>query len=60
MTDDDKTTVIRTGGNGGAIALLAFVLAVIAVVLFLMFGQNMLSNTKKVDADIKIDTPAKP
>jgi hypothetical protein len=30
------------------------------VVLFLMFGQNMLSNTKKVDADIKIDTPAKP
>jgi len=60
MTDDDKTTVIRTGSNGGAIALLAVVLAVIAVVLFLMFGQNMLSNTKKVDADIKIDTPAKP
>lgn len=60
MADDDKTTVIRTGGSGGTIALLAVVLAVIAVVLFLMFGQNMLSNTKKVDADIKIDTPAKP
>ena len=59
MADNEKTTVIERGGNGGAIALLAVVLAVIAVVLFLMFGQNMLGNTKKVDADIKIDTPAK-
>jgi len=60
MADNEKTTVIERGGNGGAIALLAVVIAVIAVVLFLMFGQNMLGNTKKVDADIKIDTPAKP
>lgn len=52
--------MIERGGSGGAIALLAAVLAVIAVILFLMFGQNMLGNTKKVDADIKIDTPAKP
>jgi len=60
MADEGKTTVVETGGSGGAIALLAVVLAVVAVVLFLMFGQNMLGNTKKVDADIKIDTPAKP
>ncbi len=58
---DEKTTIVETGGgSGGALALLAVVILGIAVVLFLMFGQNMLSgSTKKVDANIKIETPAK-
>jgi hypothetical protein len=60
MADEGKTTIVETGGNGGAIALLAIAIIAVAVVLFLMFGQNLLSNTKTVNADIKVDTPAKP
>lgn len=61
MADEGKTTVIKTGGgNGGSIAILALALVVLAVVLFLIFGQGMLGNGKKIDANVKIDTPAKP
>ena len=62
MADDGKTTIIetRSGGSTGAIVLLAVAIIAVAVVLFLMFGQNMMSNTKTIDADVKIDTPAKP
>ena len=61
MADEDKTTIIKTdsGGGGGAIALLAIAIIAIAVVLFLVFGQGMLSNTKTVDANVKIDTSGK-
>lgn len=56
---DEKTTIVKTGG-GGSVALLAVAILAIAVVLFLLFGQGMLNgSTKKVDADIKIDTPTK-
>ena len=62
MAEDDKTTVIKTdgGGGGGAVALLAIAIIAIAVVLFLVFGQGLLSNTKSINADVKIDTPSKP
>ncbi|THD35275.1 MAG: hypothetical protein E7773_12580 [Sphingomonas sp.] len=62
MADDGKTTIVETGnggGGGGAIALLAIAIIAIAVVLFLVFGQGLLSNSKTVDANVKIDTPAK-
>jgi hypothetical protein len=61
MSDEGKTTIIKTdgGGGGGAIALLAIAIIAIAVVLFLVFGQNLMGNTKTIDADVKIDTPAK-
>jgi len=59
MSDESKTTIIKEGGNGSAIALLAIAIIAIAVVLFLVFGQNMMGNTKTIDADVKIDTPAK-
>lgn len=56
---DDKTTVVKTGGGGG-LALLAVAILALAVVLFLLFGQGLLNGpTKKIDADIKIDTPTK-
>ncbi|MEO5494430.1 MAG: hypothetical protein ABIR08_10435 [Sphingomonas sp.] len=62
MADEGKTTIIETGGGGGggAIALLAIAIIAIAVVLFLVFGQNLMGDTKTVDANVKIDTPAKP
>ena len=61
MADDGKTTIIETrgGGGGGAIALLVIAIIAIAVVLFLVFGQNLFGNTKTINADVKIDTPAK-
>ena len=61
MSDDGKTTIIKAdgGGGGGAIALLAIAIIAIAVVLFLVFGQNLMGNTKTIDANVKIDTPAK-
>ena len=60
MADEGKTTVVETrGGGGGAIALLAIAIIAIAVVLFLVFGQNLMGNTKTINADVKIDTPAK-
>ncbi|QDZ07120.1 hypothetical protein FPZ24_06175 [Sphingomonas panacisoli] len=59
MSDEGKTTVIKTGGGGGAIALLAIAIIAIAVVLFLVFGQNLMGNTKTIDANVKIDTPIK-
>lgn len=61
MSDEGKTTIIKTdgGGGSGAIALLAIAIIAIAVVLFLVFGQNLMGNTKTIDADVKIDTPAK-
>lgn len=59
MADEGKTTIIKTDGGGGGIALLAIAIIAIAVVLFLVFGQNLMGNTKTIDADVKIDTPAK-
>lgn len=56
---EEKTTVVETGGGGGAIALLAIAILAIAVVLFLLFGQNLLNGTKTVNADVKIENPAK-
>lgn len=60
MADEGKTTIIKEGGSGGAIALLALAIIVAAVVAFVLFGQNLMGGTKKIDADVKIDTPAKP
>jgi len=56
---DEKTTVVETGG-GGAGTVIAVVVGIIAilVVAYLLFGQGLLNGTtKKVDADIKVETP---
>ncbi|MGQ0558040.1 MAG: hypothetical protein ACT4OE_00380 [Sphingosinicella sp.] len=60
---DEKETIIHTdgggGGGGGTILAVVLLLAVI-VVLFLLFGRGLLSGgeTDKIEADVKIDTPA--
>lgn len=61
MADEGKTTIIETGrgGGSGAIALLAIAIIAVAIVLFLLFGQNLMGNTKTIDANVKIDTPTK-
>jgi hypothetical protein len=55
---DEKTTVVKTGnGAGTVIAVVAGTIAIVLVAYFL-FGQGLLNGTtKKVDADIKIETP---
>ena len=65
MVERERETIVTTDGGerrGGGGTLLAVVLLIaLLVVLFLLFGRNLLSgaDTQKVDADIKIDTPAK-
>jgi hypothetical protein len=48
------------GGGGGGTAIIA-VVAIIAllVLLYFLFGQGLLNgnSTKKINADVKIDTP---
>lgn len=64
MVERERETIVTTdgGGGGGGGTLLAVVLLIaVLVVLFLLFGRNLLSGseTQKIDADIKVDTPAK-
>ena len=58
---EERTTVVETGGGaGGAIALIVGIVAILAI-LYVIFGTNLLqSGPQKIDADVKIDTPAKP
>ncbi|MDP8995249.1 MAG: hypothetical protein M3N07_09795, partial [Pseudomonadota bacterium] len=62
MAEHEKETVVHTdGGGGGGGTLLAVVLLIaLLVVLFLLFGRGLLGGggTEKIDADVKIDTPA--
>ena len=64
MVERERETIVTTdgGGGGGGGTLLAVVLLIaVLVVLFLLFGRNLLngSDSQKIDADIKVDTPAK-
>ena len=56
---DDKTTIVETGG-GGAGTVIAVVVGIIAilVVAYFLFGQGLLNGeTKKIDANVKVETP---
>lgn len=65
MVERERETIVTTDGGeprGSGGTLLAVVLLIaLLVVLFLLFGRNLVNGggTDKVDADIKIDTPAK-
>ena len=62
MAEREKETIVTTDGGGGGMGVVAVLLLIvaIAVILFLVFGRGMLGGgTEKIDADVKIDTPAK-
>jgi hypothetical protein len=57
---DEQPTVIKTGSGGIGVAIFALGIIVIGVVLFVMFGQGLLNgDTKKINADIKVEAPTK-
>ena len=61
MAEREKETIITTdGGGGGGTTILAVVLLLaVLVVLFLVFGRGLIGGgTEKIEADVKIDTPA--
>ncbi len=58
----DKKTIVTAGGGGSILGPIVAVVALLAliVVLFLLFGRELLDGgTEKIDADIRIETPAK-
>lgn len=58
---EERTTVVETGGGaGGAIALIVGIVAILAI-LYVIFGTNLLqTGPQKIEADVKVDAPAKP
>lgn len=62
MVERERETIVTTDGGdrrGGGTLLAVVLLIALLVVLFLRFGRNMLGvGTEKVEADIKVDTPA--
>ncbi|HEX8302331.1 hypothetical protein [Sphingomonas sp.] len=61
MADEKVTVVDATGdrGGGSAVAMIVGIVAILAI-LYVLFGTNLLSGeTKKIDADVKIETPSK-
>lgn len=58
---DEKVTVVETGGGGAgtAIAVIVGIVAILAI-LYVVFGSGLMNGeTKKIDADVKIETPSK-
>jgi predicted metalloprotease len=62
MAERERETIVTTdGGGGGGGTILAVVLLIaVIVVLFLLFGRGLIGGggADKIDADIKVDTPA--
>ncbi len=64
MVERERETIVTTDaeprGSGGTLLAVVLLIALL-VVLFLLFGRGLLGGgeTEKIDADIKIDTPAK-
>jgi len=62
MAEHERETIVTTdGGGGGGMGVIVGILLVLvlAIVLFFLFGRGMLGGSvEKIDADIKIDTPA--
>jgi predicted metalloprotease len=63
MAEREREVIVTDGGGGGGSGVIIGVVLVIAVVvvLFLLFGRGLLGGgeTKDINADIKINTPAK-
>ncbi len=62
MADEPEREVIVTnggGGGGGGVIAAGLLLIIVVVVLFFVFGRGMLGGgTDKIEADVKVDTPA--
>ena len=61
MAEPERETIVTTGGGGGGGTIVAVVvlLIVVIVILFFVFRGNLMGGgTDKIDADVKIDTPA--
>ena len=61
MAERERETIVTTdgGGGGGTIAVVLLLIAVIAILFFVFGGDLMRGNAPdKIDADIKVDTPA--
>jgi hypothetical protein len=63
MADRERETIVTTDGGGGGGTILAVVLLIaVLVVLFLLFGRGLLGgadDATDINADVKIETPAK-
>lgn len=57
---DEKVTVVEgRGGGATAVAVIVGLVAILAI-LYVLFGTNLLNGqTKKIDANVKIETPNK-
>lgn len=54
---DEKVTVVKDGGGGTMVAVIVGIVAIIAI-LYVVFGTGLLNGeTKKIDANVKIETP---
>jgi hypothetical protein len=61
MAERDRETIVTTdgGGGGGTIIAVVVLLVVVVAILFFVFRGNLMGGgTDKIDADVKIDTPA--
>ena len=60
MAEPEKEVIVTNGGGGGGVIAAVLLLIVVVVVLFFVFGRGLIggSETKKIDANVKIDTPA--
>ena len=62
MAEHEKEVIVTDGGGGGGGMIIAVVLLIaVIVVLFFLFGRGLLNGDgdKDINADIKIETPAK-
>jgi len=61
MAEPERETIVTTdgGGGGGTIVAVVLLLIVVIAILFFVFRGNLMGgSTDKIDADVKIDTPA--
>jgi hypothetical protein len=55
---DDKTTIVETGGGAGTVIAVIVGIIAILVVAYFLFGQGLMNGeTKKIDANVKVETP---
>ena len=62
MAEHERDVIVTDGGGGGGggVIIAVVLLIVVAGVLFFLFGDRLMGDgDKDINADIKIETPAK-